>query len=780
MSQDLDLTPDPRVLQMLGEINLPQWRCLAELIDNGIDGLMQAARGSDPIEHPEIAVQIPTGNKPDARVVVRDNGPGMSIDVLEKAVKAGWSGNNPINNLGLFGMGFNIATARLGLVTEVWTTRAGDPESVGLRIDLDALRANKNFRVPRQTRPKVDHLAHGTEIIITRLKPDQLTYLSRANNLTTVKKHLAKAYSSILQSSEAGTVRLTVNGVRLRPRRHCFWDPSRSIELSDGSAVSAVEEFNVALAPRRYCTYCMRTLRTDEKECPTKSKGCTIEETERRVWGWVGLQRYLHKSDFGIDFVRNGRKIEIGSMDLFSWNDGNSKQLEYPIDDPRGRGRFVGEVHLDHCRVSYTKDRFERDDPSWGEMVRIVRGEGPMQPQLAKQNGYSGNTSPLYRLFQAFRRSSPKGKNALWSRLLVVKDNDRSEQMATSFYENQTDFIDDERWWQLVEEQDREILGPAAGSGGADIPGGFLDGDNEEPSPEDVPPEQPTPVPEDIAPEPDLVPEPERQPLHELTRKYTHPSFRVEHNVEAYSVVSNDPELGEALPWLLKLDDVATRTYAFYVDQIHPIFQSSTMTPLDALLTELSFGAVEFLKGQISDVSLANVLSGYRLAYCSSTRLDPSEIISLANSALSDFARALPNLIPEDKEQDYYAELDNAEQEQVSTKMAARGVTDRQQVIKDGRFWEYMDFQSLPGVFLRHPELFFDGKYWVNPYDSLDFGPPKITTDARQRVIAKFEAYLGDAVWLASQTSDDLERSSRDAIIRATCSLRLLRPDRSD
>mgnify|MGYP001209095842 CR=1 FL=1 len=44
MNQDFDLTPDPRVLQMLGEINLHQWRCLAELIDNSIDGFLHAAR----------------------------------------------------------------------------------------------------------------------------------------------------------------------------------------------------------------------------------------------------------------------------------------------------------------------------------------------------------------------------------------------------------------------------------------------------------------------------------------------------------------------------------------------------------------------------------------------------------------------------------------------------------------------------------------------------------------------------------------------------------------
>ena len=51
---------------------------------------------------------LPTVDNENARVVVKDNGPGMSFEVLEKAVKAGWSGNSPLENLGLFGMGFNI------------------------------------------------------------------------------------------------------------------------------------------------------------------------------------------------------------------------------------------------------------------------------------------------------------------------------------------------------------------------------------------------------------------------------------------------------------------------------------------------------------------------------------------------------------------------------------------------------------------------------------------------------------------------------------------------
>lgn len=113
---DFDLTPDPRVLQMLGEINLAQWRCLAELVDNSIDGFMSAQRLGSAIANPEVVITVPRTDTPAARVSVRDNGPGMSSETLEHAVRAGWSGNSPIGSLGLFGMGFNIATARLGIL----------------------------------------------------------------------------------------------------------------------------------------------------------------------------------------------------------------------------------------------------------------------------------------------------------------------------------------------------------------------------------------------------------------------------------------------------------------------------------------------------------------------------------------------------------------------------------------------------------------------------------------------------------------------------------------
>ena len=189
-------------------------------------------------------------------------------------------------------------------------------------------------------------------------------------------------------------------------------------------------------------------------------------------------------------------------------------------------------------------------------------------------------------MYQAFRRSSPQGKNGLWSRVLVVRDNDRAKQMAELFAEGDPDYLTDERWWQLVQEQDKEVLGDTGGDkGDTPIPPGFLGGVGPAPgapaTPAPAPNQQPQPAP---AP----PPAPVRQQLHELTRKYVHPTFRVEYDIQAFAVEAGDVDLRGGLPWVLKLDDVATRTYGFLVDTTHDVFRSTTMTPLDGLLTELT------------------------------------------------------------------------------------------------------------------------------------------------------------------------------------------------
>jgi hypothetical protein len=66
--REVDLQPHPRILPMLGEINLAQWQCIAELIDNALDPFVTARREGRASHMPEIHINIPTRTDVGAKV----------------------------------------------------------------------------------------------------------------------------------------------------------------------------------------------------------------------------------------------------------------------------------------------------------------------------------------------------------------------------------------------------------------------------------------------------------------------------------------------------------------------------------------------------------------------------------------------------------------------------------------------------------------------------------------------------------------------------------------
>ena len=134
-----DFTPDPKVLIALTHTPMQPLDALCELLDNAIDSFHSARIQGIVIDNPMILVSLPTKKQLNDNcgfIRIQDNGPGMTAENAEKAIKAGFSGNNPYDTLGLFGMGFNISTGKLGNRTIFMTSRSDMSSYIRTEIDL--------------------------------------------------------------------------------------------------------------------------------------------------------------------------------------------------------------------------------------------------------------------------------------------------------------------------------------------------------------------------------------------------------------------------------------------------------------------------------------------------------------------------------------------------------------------------------------------------------------------------------------------------------------------
>lgn len=455
----LNLTPSPRLLEVIGEVDLPVWRCIAELADNCFDELNRA-QAADAYFDARVYVSVPRENTrvSDAEVVVSDTGRGMTEDQLERALRAGSSGNQRFGSLGLLGMGFNLATARLGHLTEVWTGRAGDSHWFVASIDLRAMQRASSFDVPLRMEPKTEE-EHGTKVIVRQLRDDVRDHFRRRAAVRKLREDLGDVYSYLLRNATSGQyagddimggvgIRLTVNDVPVKPRLPCVWDPNRSV-TRQGADIPAVIKIDKQLRPAHACMACGHWHDIEVDTC-TECGSDQVELRDRAIKGWIGIQRYLDTSDFGIDFLRQGRKIVLRDRSLFSWDDPNGllpSEVEYPIElGATQGGRIVGEIHLDHIAVNYRKSDFSRDTRDWKAMVLAVRGASPLRPNIARQRNYPQNDSPLARLFTGYRRNDPGLK-------CLVPGNGQgplrqaSREWARKFRDGDPDYATDLRWY---------------------------------------------------------------------------------------------------------------------------------------------------------------------------------------------------------------------------------------------------------------------------------------------------------------------------------------------
>jgi hypothetical protein len=352
-----------------------------------------------------------------------------------------------------------------------------------------------------------------------------------------------------------------------------------------------------------------------------------------------------------------------------------------------------------------------------------------------------------------------------WQRLLVVKNNDLAREWATKFRQGDPAYETDERWWEAVVQQDAQIQTGTAQPGPAQPSGGAF------PTPN---PQPPTPQPFSPAPTPapTPTPSPARTEMVALSRDYSDDHSHRRFTVKAYAVKAADPVLGgEQNGWIVKAN--ANGDQEFYCHPEHQVFQSVTFTPLDALLATLAAKAAD---AQRPNGNVISSLTALRVRYATDYELNEQVLVAEANRVLSDVATSVSRNVDQQAARALFGEIPQSQQEAIHTKMLASRVSDPLEVISKGRFLEFARKPYIVTFVTEHPELFFDGKYWDVPYETLNWGDnPNATEAARTDLINTYAGWLDDAAWLSESEGTALStRTSRDRLLRALMSLRLL------
>ena len=788
----LDITPTPRILRTLGEIPFQTWQCFAEFIDNAIDAFLS----DNSTEERERRITVNWSNDSvgaaERTIEIIDNAGGMSIDSLQDAVRAGYTSNDPFDKLGLFGVGFNISTARLGEETTIMSTRRGDADWVGIRINFQKLIESKTFEAPIIRKPKSDPEESGTKITIADIKSGILNEL--ATKESEIRRTLESVYTPLLNDQN---ITVSVKGKQLRPRNHCVWSESRYVRYGDQNVPARIAIDRV-LGATLFDIDKGRYLTRDEAEEYYAAQQAgepfpdNIVERQKRLTGWLGIQRYADPNDFGIDFIRNGRKILISDKTFFQYENPFTLQkiLQYPVElGTTVGGRIIGELNVDYLIPTYQKNDFDRTDESWRQTVEAICGSGPFLPKQRKSLGFTeANNSPLCLLVNAYRRMDKGTKN-------LAAPNDIAKQYAAEFRNGSRDYIDDTKWWKAAQEEDQKnstggqrttavntgdtpsddidtYLGGGATSSGIDTStsagpetssgnGGTSDAGTSAPTP-DVVENHETSTLDDLLQRSSVV--------QQLTGKQYRFGRGYPLNVRAYELNQGEIKYqGERRPCFFQSSGIDCD---FVYDPSHPLLSQYPITAKTLLLQYLA----EKLKARDSLTDVVAVFSDLVVTTMEDARIDRQALQDRASSAF-EFLREKLAIALKDHAVDVVKCIHESSGEVEET--VANIIQSNPSLLtpfQNGEASGYDAIEYVPPKTLyrlvdRFPELVFDGKALSTPYLAINLRDENATRRAREDAKDRALSFIKDTLRVISGYSQKVQKNE---LTRASLSVDFL------
>lgn len=771
----VDITPSPRILRVLGEIPFQTWQCFAELMDNSIDALLK-----QPNDGLEKAVFVNWSNQSvpakDRTVEVSDTAQGMTLEQMRNAVRAGYSNNNPIGNLGLFGMGFNIATARLGGKTEIWSTTRDSQKWYGIQIDFDLLAKGTEFQAPLLERQKQPGEISGTKIIVSSLKAGTSSALGSQER--EIRSTLENIYAPLLLGND---IDLYVNGKILHPKKPCIWGEGRYV-IYKGQKIPAVYKIDKQLGTSLFDLERNAYLTLDEQEeyanVPEEQLPSNICYRERHLHGWIGIQRYFDTNDYGIDFIRNGRKILIQDKSLFSFTSPitGESTLQYPVElGSTVGGRIVGQLHVDYLLPTYQKNDFDRYDPTWFETVSAICGEGPFLPKQRKAFGLDEvPDSPLGRLVNAYRRTEAGTKNLALSKGV-------SRDLRDRFNRGESAYISDEKWWSAAQEADQERQqgnNPPANTG--DSPTDSIDdffpvGDaepsgNESPQSDNSPAADATSNQQPITSRADDLRSASR-PVESLTKKYrvqtTGSSNPIE--VKAYELKSGEIRKdGIRVPFIFFPRGFECE---FFFDPRHPLIQQYPVTPAQYLLLYVS----DQLRKRDQHDDLGYVYQCLVEENMKDERIDAGYLKERSDALFAGLREPIKTLLqPASTEVVQLIHQSSGEVEEAISHALSVGI-EFSAVSKDGTspysIIDYVPNKTLVRLVEHFPELLFDKKLFDVSYTEIELDDKAMQERLRESAKERIVSYLKDLLYLSSTPGYSISKNDLSRVALSLDSL---------
>jgi len=789
-NQTVDITPTPRILRTLGEIPFQPWQCLAELIDNAVDAFAEAERMGHAIAEKKVTVSWSTDTVGSAArtLEILDSGLGMNLETLQNAARAGYSSNDPVHNLGLFGMGFNISTARLGEKTRLLSARPEDDKWLGIEIDFSELIKSKSFTAPVISEPKKNPSEHGTKIIVSGLKEG--SYAQLRDQEVGIRRQLEVIYTPLLGQID---VEIFIQGKKLVPRQHCVWGKTRYVSR-DGKNIPAVVEIDrdlgVALFDMERNTYLSRDDEIGVRDRAANNGGmlpANIIERHKRLKGWIGIQRYSDPNDFGIDFIRNGRKILIGSKVLFSYENPltGTSVLEYPVElGSTVGGRIVGEVHVDFLLPTYQKNDFDRTDPSWTETIDALRDAGPILPTLRKAMGFTGaNPSPVGLLANSYRRPDPGTRN-------LFVDKAIAKEFYEKFRRGDPDYINDDKWWGAAQEADRQrATGGASTSPQVDSGGTPSDNPDEYgPGAQSGTAQTTTATPLTTQQSTTVVQQPHTTELDELIQNSTEwvswsGPYSYGHvpplNVKVWELVSGKILIkGADLPCQFFADGIDCD---FVFNPRHPFLSQFPVGPREMLCVYLA----EKFKARDNQTDIGRLFSDMVQSKLQDVRVDRA---GLQEKAAGMFDRLREKLIiglshkPIDVLNVVHESIGDTEETTNALLSNISLLMSFQEKMPDGiAALQFVPYRTILRIIDHFPEDLFDGKVFAAPYLKLNLSDQQATQRSRSESKERILTFLKDAFWVLSPSSGNLSGNrGKDELSRCSHSINFLTQELQD